>query len=84
MRELGYDLGKHQSKSLDAIPNCEYDVTVTMGCGDACPLVNARRREDWQIPDPKQMPPDEFRKVRDLIEQKVRALLGGLGVPGSS
>jgi protein-tyrosine-phosphatase len=51
---------------------------ITMGCGDACPWVPARRREDWAIPDPKEMEPDEFRKVRDEIEAKVRALLGTL------
>src|SRR5262245_31631924 len=64
MRERGYDLGQHASKSLAEIPDGEYDVAVTMGCGDECPRVRARRREDWGIPDPKEMPPDEFRAVR--------------------
>src|SRR5262245_10972612 len=50
MRELGYDLERHASKSLAEIPDGEYDVAVTMGCGDECPLVRARRREDWGIP----------------------------------
>lgn len=78
MRELGYDLARHQSKSLADIPQVEYDVAVTMGCGDECPLVRAKVREDWQIPDPKNLPPEEFRKVRDLIEAKVKELLGRL------
>jgi len=78
MRERGYDLTQHRSKSLGEIPAVEYDVAVTMGCGDACPLVKARRREDWQIPDPKDMPADQFRAVRDLIEDKVKALLASL------
>jgi len=75
MREIGYDLSQHQSKSLKEIPDEEYDFVATMGCGDECPFVRAKRREDWQIPDPKNLPPDEFRKVRDLIEQRVRDLL---------
>lgn len=75
MRELGYDLSKHGSKSLSEIPAIEYDVAVTMGCGDACPFVRARTREDWNIPDPKAMPPEEFRKVRGQIEQRVKELL---------
>jgi protein-tyrosine-phosphatase len=75
MREIGYDLAQHQSKSLSEIPDVEYDFVATMGCGDACPFVRARHRDDWEIPDPKEMPPDEFRKVRDLIESKVRAAL---------
>jgi len=75
MRELGYDLGGHRSKSLDDIPDVEYDFVATMGCGDECPFVRAREREDWAIPDPKNLPPDEFREVRDLIESKVKAML---------
>ena len=78
MRELGYDLTAHGSKSLTEIPDIEYDFVATMGCGDACPFVRAKRREDWQIPDPKHLEPDEFRKVRDLIESKVRAVLAEL------
>lgn len=72
MQELGYDLSRHTSKSLDDIPDIEYDFVATMGCGDACPMVKAKLREDWNIPDPKHLPPDEFRKVRDFIEQKVQ------------
>jgi protein-tyrosine-phosphatase len=78
MRELGYDLSRHASKSLDDIPDVEYDFVATMGCGDACPFVRAKRREDWGIPDPKDMPPDRFREVRDTIEAKVKALLSQL------
>jgi Protein-tyrosine-phosphatase len=75
MRELGYDLSQHQSKSLDDIPDVEYDFVATMGCGDECPLVRAKQRVDWNIPDPKNLTPDEFRKVRSLIEEKVQTLL---------
>ena len=78
MRELGYNLAVHQSKSLTEIPALEYHAAVTMGCGDACPLVRARLREDWQIPDPKHMPAEEFRAVRDLIERQVKELLARL------
>jgi len=78
MREIGYELSKHKSKSLEEIPQVEYDFVATMGCGDACPFVRAKRREDWQIPDPKNLPPAEFNKIRDLIEQKVRNVLSTL------
>lgn len=83
MLELGYDLSTHGSKSLDELPDVEFDVVATMGCGDSCPLVRAQRRVDWVIPDPKHLPPDEFRTVRDLIQQKVQTVLAELGV-GSS
>lgn len=75
MREIGYDLARHESKSLACIPDVEYAAVVTMGCGDECPFVRAARREDWNIPDPKNLPPEEFRAVRELIEMKVKNLL---------
>jgi len=75
MREIGYDLSMHRSKSLDDIPPGPYDVVVTMGCGDACPWVPANRREDWEIPDPKEMDADDFRKVRFEIGRRVDELL---------
>jgi protein-tyrosine-phosphatase len=75
MRELGYDLAAHRSESVDDLPPVEFDAAVTMGCGDACPMVSARQRLDWDIPDPKHMKMEEFRKVRDLIGEKVRALI---------
>lgn len=75
MREIGYDLSRHQSKSLSEIPDVEFDFVATMGCGDECPFVRAKQREDWDIPDPKEMPPEEFRAVRDLIERRVKETL---------
>jgi arsenate reductase (thioredoxin) len=78
MREVGYDLTTHSSKGLDEFNGKAFDAAVTMGCGDECPLVVAKRRVDWQIPDPKHMPPEQFREVRDTIERKVKELLGSL------
>ena len=75
MNELGYDLSQHRSKSLAEIPDIEFDFVATMGCGDECPFVRARQREDWNIPDPKEMPPEEFRVVREMIEERIKSLL---------
>ena len=75
MRELGYDLMTHSSKSLLDIPDVEYDFVATMGCGDECPFVRAKRREDWAIPDPKHMDERHFRAVRDQIEDKIKTLI---------
>lgn len=80
MREVGYDLTTHASKALDPFNGRHVEVAVTMGCGDKCPLVRAKRREEWQIPDPKEMSPEQYREVRDLIEEKVKELLASLGV----
>ena len=78
MKEIGYDLTTHTSKGLGAFNGQAFDAAVTMGCGDECPLVVAKRRLEWQIPDPKEMPPERFREVRDLIEAKVKELLRSL------
>lgn len=75
MRELGYDLSQYHSKSLREIPDIEYDYAILMGCGDECPFVKARHHEDWDIPDPREMNEEDFRNVRNLIEQKVISLL---------
>jgi protein-tyrosine-phosphatase len=77
MAELGYDLSAHASKSLDDIDG-EFDAVITMGCGDSCPWVAAKRREDWALPDPKHMDEAGYRAVRDEISARVRALLAEL------
>src|SRR4051812_1857485 len=68
MKEKVYDLTAHHSKSLADLPQIEWDAAITMGCGDECPNLRTARREDWALPDPKNLPPEEFRKVRDEIE----------------
>src|SRR5882724_8570637 len=76
MKELGYDLSTHQSKSLKEVEQyAPFDAVVTMGCGDACPWMPAKKFIDWEIPDPKHMEPAEFNKVRDGIEEKVKGLI---------
>ncbi len=77
MAELGYDLSTHQSKSLDEISG-EFDAVVTMGCGDNCPWIPAKLRLDWQLQDPKHMDDTDYRKVRDDIADRVKALLVSL------
>lgn len=75
MQEIGFDLSAQHSKGLDGLPPGPFDVLVTMGCGDQCPALQAADREDWQIPDPRDMPPEAFAEVRDLIGAKVREML---------
>jgi len=77
MDELGYDLRTHASKSLAGIDG-QFDAVVTMGCGDKCPWVPAKRREDWALPDPKHMDDDGYRAVRDEISARVQRLLAEL------
>ncbi len=79
MNEIGYDLRSHQSKSLEDVKvHAPFDAVVTMGCGDACPWMPAKKFVDWQIPDPKHLEPEDFNKVRDHISDKVRDLLNDI------
>ncbi len=79
MKELGYNLSTHDSKSLDEVKAfAPFDAVVTMGCGDACPWMPAKQFIDWQIPDPKNMEPKEFNEVRDFIAGKVKGLIESL------
>ncbi len=79
MKELGYDLSIHDSKSLDEVKAlAPFDAVVTMGCGDACPWMPAKKFIEWQIPDPKNMEPGAFNEVRDLIKTKVEELIASI------
>jgi len=79
MKELGYDLSKNHSKSLEEVKQfAPFDAVVTMGCGDACPWMPAKQFIDWNIPDPKEMNADDFGKIRDTIKEKVKDLLASL------
>jgi len=79
MKEIGIDLTHHESKSLDQVNQfAPFDAVVTMGCGDACPWMPAKKFIDWDIPDPKEFNENNFRLVRDLIKEKVDELLASL------
>lgn len=75
MKEKGVDLTTHKSKGLSELPDVEWDYVITMGCGDKCPLLPAKHRDDWALQDPKHMDPREFNQVRDDIERRVLELV---------
>jgi len=75
MAELDYDLAQHGSKPLSGFDGMEFDYAITMGCGDECPMINAKQRLDWGIPDPKHEEAERFRQIRSIIEDKVKALI---------
>lgn len=74
MKEKGIDLSSKRPKSLNDLPQVEMDYLVTMGCEETCPAIPAKKIIEWEIPDPKGESIDVFREVRDLIEDKVKAL----------
>jgi protein-tyrosine-phosphatase len=78
MQERGIDLSAHTSKGLDAVEQLAFDAAITMGCGDACPHVRARIRDDWALRDPRDLDEAGVREVRDEIERRVKELLARL------
>jgi arsenate reductase len=78
MSELGVDLSGRLPNRLDLADAEWADVVVTMGCGDACPYIPGKRYTDWSLRDPKGLPLDEVRAIRDEIAKRVSALLGEL------
>jgi len=74
MEEVGIDISKHQSKGIDDLPSQEFDLLVTMGCGDRCPTLRSKNSLDWEIPDPIGESKEFFAEVRDLIGKKVTNL----------
>ena len=75
MRELGIDLAGRVPQRLTREAAERADVVVTMGCGDECPYIPGRRYVDWDLPDPKGLPVDEVRAIRDDIARRVEALV---------
>ena len=75
MAERGLDVSTAQQKGLREDDVREVDVVITMGCGDACPVVPGTRYLDWDLPDPAGKPIAEVRPIRDDIERRVLDLL---------
>jgi len=81
MAEIGIDVADRKPRPLTRELAERADVVVTMGCGDACPVIPGRRYLDWELPDPKDRPRDEVRAIRDEIARRVEALVGQLDAP---
>jgi arsenate reductase (thioredoxin) len=79
MRELGVELGGRKPHRLERADAEWADVVVTMGCGDACPVIPGKRYVDWDLEDPAGKPPDEVRQIRDRIQSLTSNLADELG-----
>lgn len=78
MRELGIDLADRKPQLLTRELAEQADVVVTMGCGDACPYIPGKRYVDWDLTDPKGLPIDEVREIRDDITRRIETLVAEL------
>jgi arsenate reductase len=76
MREVGIDLSAAQPQKLTEELAARADLLITMGCGERCPYVPGLRRDDWPLRDPKGLPLDAVREIRDEVKKRVEDLLG--------
>jgi len=79
MKEVGMDLSKAQPQRLSLELARGASLLVTMGCGDECPVVPGARRDDWPLPDPRGLPIERVRAIRDEIKSRVERLLQAEG-----
>jgi arsenate reductase len=75
MQEIGIDLSNAKPQKLTAELAKDAHLLITMGCGDKCPYVPGLRRDDWPLQDPKGLPMDEVRAIRDNIKGRVLELV---------
>jgi len=80
MLEVGIDLSYAKPQKLTEELVKDSQLLITMGCGDKCPFVPGLRVEDWPLRDPKGLPMDEVRTIRDEIKRRVMELLRQLGL----
>ena len=75
MREDGIDLSDRKPQVLTTDLAHWADIVITMGCGDACPVIPGKRYVDWDLPDPSGLPTTRVREIRDDIAERVGVLL---------
>ena len=80
MNEVGIDLSDATPQRLTEGLARQAQLLVTMGCGDKCPYVPGLKRDDWPLKDPKGLPIEEVRTIREDIRKRVEELLRAEGV----
>ena len=72
--EVGIDVSGHTPRALEQADVEWADIVVTMGCGDACPVLPGKEYVDWNLPDPAGLCLEEVRELRAVIELRVSSL----------
>jgi arsenate reductase (thioredoxin) len=75
MHEVNIELAGIAPQKLTDELAATATILITMGCGEACPVVPGLRRMDWPLEDPKGKPVERVREIRDEVKSRVSALL---------
>jgi arsenate reductase (thioredoxin) len=81
LREVGLEVGDRRPRGLSREDVEWAELVVTMGCGDACPVLPGKRYVDWNLADPSGQPLDEVRALRDEIDRRLGELPAELEPP---
>lgn len=81
MAEVGVDISDQTPKLLTHEAVEASDVVITMGCGDACPVLPGVSYRDWKLEDPAGKGIEAVRPIRDEIKSRVEELVTEL-LPG--
>ncbi|MFF9555372.1 arsenate reductase ArsC [Streptomyces albus] len=82
MREVGIDISGHRPKVLTTEAVQTSDYVITMGCGDACPVLPGTTYRDWELEDPAGRDVEAVRPIRDAIKARVEALVAEIDAAG--
>jgi len=80
MKEVGIDLSHALPRKLTDDLAQGASMLITMGCGEACPVVPGVRREDWPLEDPKGKPVERVREIRDEVQTRIVDLIAREGL----
>jgi protein-tyrosine-phosphatase len=80
LNERGLDVSREFPKKLTIESAKQADIIITMGCGEACPVLPGKRYLDWELTDPAGKSIEEVRPIVDEIERRVLDLLSDLGI----
>ena len=78
LRELGIDASDHLPRKLDAEALAWADLAVSTCSEEVCPVTPGVRRLSWELPDPKNLPLEQVRPIRDEIKRRVAELVAEL------
>jgi arsenate reductase len=78
MQEEGIDVSRRTPRLMTDELARWADVVITMGCGDACPVIPGKRYVDWDLRDPKDLSLDDVRAIRDDVKIRVEGLVKDL------
>src|SRR5262249_55986049 len=75
MSECGIDLSATRPQRLTVDLERHASLLVTLGCGEGCPVLPGVEHRDWPFDDPKSLPLEHVRVIRDAIRIRVQQLL---------